>query len=147
MSISGHKIFGPQGVGALYVRRVSGKRRPLEPINFGGGQERGLRAGTIPVPLAVGLGEASRLAIAESARRTEDAIENRRTILNAIASIEHELNGDQSRCQSHVVNVRFPGVDSEALMIAIKEQLAISNGSACTTASYDPSHVLLAMGL
>lgn len=147
ISISGHKISGPQGVGALFVRRVSGKKRPLEPIVFGGGQERGLRAGTIPVPLVVGLGEASRLALVENASRQESAKANRKALLSTIASIEHELNGDQSNCQPHVINVRFPGVDSEALMMALKDQLAISNGSACTTSSYDPSHVLLAMGL
>jgi cysteine desulfurase len=147
ISISGHKIFGPQGVGALYVRRVSGKKRPLEPIVFGGGQERGLRAGTIPVPLSVGLGKASQLAMAENESREEKAEENRRRILEALAFVEHELNGDQRRCQPHVINIRFPGVDSEALMMALKEKFAISNGSACTASSYAPSHVLLAMGL
>lgn len=147
ISISGHKIFGPQGIGALFVRRVAGKKRPLEPIVFGGGQERGLRAGTIPVPLAVGLGEAARLSIKENEDRAEAAKKNRKAILEAITSIEHEMNGDQTRCQPHVINVRFPGVDSEALMMALKDKLAISNGSACTASSYDPSHVLVAMGV
>jgi cysteine desulfurase len=147
ISISSHKCFGPQGVGALFVRRTSGKKRPLEPIVHGGGQERGLRSGTIPVPLVIGLGEAARLALKEHDSRTEAAAKNRELILKALASIDHELNGDQSRCQPHVVNIRFPEVDGEALMMALKGSLAISNGSACTTTSYEPSHVLLAMGL
>lgn len=147
ISISGHKIFGPQGVGALFVRRASGKKRPLEPIVFGGGQERGLRAGTTPVPLTVGFGEASRLALSERDCRAKASVENRKAILDAIAPVAHELNGDQLRCQPHVINIRFPNVDSEALMMAMKDSIAISNGSACTSASYSASHVLQAMGL
>ena len=146
ISISGHKIFGPQGIGALFVNRKSGKKRPIEPIAFGGGQERGLRAGTIPVPLTVGLGEAARLAISECKSRRKASQEIRKMILKTLASVEHEVNGDQARCQCHVINVRFPDVDSEALMMALKDQLAISNGSACTTSNYAPSHVLVAMG-
>ena len=147
MSISGHKICGPQGIGALFVRRLSGRQRPLSSITFGGGQERGLRPGTIPVPLVVGLGEAARIALESIETRQENAAKNRTILLSALASLEHSLNGDQERCQSHVLNVQFPGVDSEALMMATSELLAFSNGSACTSADYKLSHVLTAMQL
>ena len=147
MSISSHKIFGPQGVGALLVRRFTRKNRPLAPIAFGGGQERGLRPGTIPVPLVVGFGEAAKLALDCFKIRREIAIENRKIAMNSLDLVKHFLNGDQKRCQPHVLNVRFPGVDSEALMMTLKEKLAFSNGSACTSADYNLSHVLKAMGL
>lgn len=147
ISISSHKIFGPQGVGALYVRRVPGEKRPLEPIFFGGGQERGLRPGTVPVPLVVGFGEAAQIASSESNSRRESAKAIRQKIMKDLSKIGYVANGEQDRCQPHVLNLRFPGLDSEALMMALKEQLAISNGSACTTSSYNPSHVLVAMGL
>ena len=146
LSISGHKIFGPQGVGALFVRRLSGMR-PLASITFGGGQERGLRPGTIAVPLVVGFGEASKLALEFHESRRMNAFKTRADALASLAGIEHFLNGDQERCQPHIINVRFPGVDSEALMMALKMQLAVSNGSACTASSYAASHVLQAMNL
>jgi cysteine desulfurase len=147
LSISGHKIYGPQGIGALRVRRRPGEPRRLAGVQFGGGQERGLRPGTVPVALAVGLGEAARLAAGEWQSRRAAALAVRKQLLRDLQSVEHRFNGDPSRCQGHVLNVSFPGVDSEALMLALRDKLSFSNGSACTSSSYQPSHVLVAMGL
>jgi cysteine desulfurase len=147
VSISAHKIYGPKGVGAICVRRKPGRRRPMVPLLFGGGQERGLRPGTLPVPLIVGLGKAAELALAEHQDRRERAANTKRSFLAALREVEHQVNGDVDRSQAHVVNVSFQGVDSEALMLALREVAAISNGSACTSSHYAPSHVLAAMGL
>jgi cysteine desulfurase len=147
VSISGHKIYGPQGIGALLVRRRSGQKRAVQPLLFGGGQERGLRPGTVPVALAVGLGEAARLAGREWESRQTAALAIRKQLLRDLEAVEHQINGDPTRCLPHVLNVSFPGVDSEAFMMATRDTIAVSNGSACTSASYKPSHVLEAMGL
>jgi cysteine desulfurase len=146
ISISGHKIYGPKGIGALYVRRREGQKRSLTALLYGGGQERGLRAGTMPVPLAVGLGAAAELAGQEFLQRRHTAAAVKERLLADLAAVEHHVNGDLSRSQSHVLNVSFVGVDSEALMMAVRNELAFSNGSACTSASYTPTHVLTAMG-
>lgn len=147
ISISGHKMHGPKGIGALYVRRRFGKRNPLSAILFGGGQERGLRPGTLPVPQIVGLGKAAQLASQEHLERREHASVIKQRLLSDLEQVEFQVNGDVTRSQSHVLNGSFVGVDSEALMIAVRDELAFSNGSACT--SHDPkrSHVLEAMGL
>jgi cysteine desulfurase len=147
LSISAHKIYGPKGMGALYARRIRAQRRPLTPLMYGGGQEMGWRPGTLPVPLAVGLGAAAELAGQEYEERRKLAGRVKDQLLLDLAAVEHIINGDASRTQTHVVNISFPGVDSEALMMAVREELAISNGAACTSASYSPSHVLEAMGL
>ncbi len=147
LSVSGHKIYGPKGIGALYARRRGTLKRPLTPLLFGGGQELGLRPGTLPVPLVVGLGKASELAGREFKKRREASGRVKERFLEAIASIEYRLNGEPQRTQSHVINLRFCGVDSEALMMAVRSELAFSNGAACTSATYKPSHVLKAMGL
>jgi cysteine desulfurase len=147
LSISGHKIYGPKGVGALFVRRLRSQRRPLTPLMYGGGQEMGWRPGTLPVPLIVGLGTAAEIAAREWPLRREAAARVKSDFLAEFAAVEHRINGDPARTQTHVVNVSFPGVDSEALMMAVREELAISNGAACTSASYSPSHVRKAMGL
>ena len=147
LSISGHKIYGPQGIGALRVRRRSGEPRRLAPLQFGGGQERGLRPGTTPVALAVGLGEAARLAGLEWRSRRAAALQVREQLLRELQGVEHRIHGDPARTQAHVLNVSFPGVDSEALLMSLRDRLSLSNGSACTSSSYQPSHVLVAMGL
>ena len=147
LSISGHKIYGPKGVGSLYARRINGKRRPLTPISVGGGQESGLRPGTLPVPLIVGIGASAELAGAEYQRRRIEAAEVKERFLHELGEVEFVINGDVNRTMAHVVNLSFSGVDSEALMLAVRSMIAISNGSACTSASYLPSHVLKAMGL
>jgi cysteine desulfurase len=147
ISISGHKIFGPKGVGALIARRRGYKRPPLKPLQFGGGQERGLRPGTLPVPLIVGLGLASELALRETAERALACRSYREGVLKALEPLGPVFNGDPEQELPHVLNLSFPGLDSEALILALKDIIAISNGSACTSHSYQPSHVLKAMGL
>ena len=119
----------------------------MQPLLFGGGQERSLRPGTVPVALAVGLGEAARLAGLEWENHRTAASRIREQLLHDLQVVEHHINGDPTRCLPHVLNVSFPGLDSEALMLSLRHTVAVSNGSACTAASYTPSHVLLAMGL
>jgi cysteine desulfurase len=147
MSVSGHKIYAPKGIGALVTRRRGYDRPPLEPLMYGGGQERGLRAGTLPVPLIVGLGIAAELALKEHAQREEFCRNYRNTILQALSPLNPTFNGDSARTLPHVLNISFSGLDSEAVMLALKDIVAISNGSACTSQNYSPSHVLTAMGL
>lgn len=146
ISISSHKIYGPQGIGALYSRRSGGKLNPLSPLMFGGGQERCLRPGTLPVALIVGLGKASELAKAELTKRNIAALRFKQTILSQLSTIAFDINGDLNQIQPHILNIHIPGVDSEALMMALRPSVAISNGSACTSRQYSPSHVLSAMG-
>jgi cysteine desulfurase len=107
----------------------------------------GYRPGTVPVPLVVGLGSAAELAGREHKERRQKAAKVKARFLQGLAALEHTINGDPLRTQTHVVNVSFPGVDSEALMMAVREELAISNGAACTSANYSPSHVFKAMEL
>lgn len=147
ISISGHKIYGPKGVGALIVRKRNGQRPALRPLVFGGGQEAGLRPGTLPVALVAGLGEAAECAASEHERRAAVCQELRGAILDGLAPLDIEVHGDLERTLPHVLNFSVPGLDSEAAMLILKDVVAVSNGSACTSTSYEPSHVLLAMGL
>lgn len=147
ISVSGHKIFGPKGVGALITRRRGYKRPPLAPLTFGGGQEHGLRAGTLPVPLIAGLGTAAQLALDNHNHRREMCLAYRQEVIATFQQLDAEFNGDLERTVAHTINVSIPGLDSEAVMLALKGAAAISNGSACTSHSYNPSHVLTAMGL
>ena len=147
LAASSHKIYGPQGIGALVIKRRENARVPLSSLVHGGGQERGLRPGTVPVALAVGFGKSSQLAKLECGSRAEASRVLRTAIFKELSRTEHSINGDSAKCQPHVTNIRFPGIDSEALMLVLRESYAFSNGSACTSTSYAPSHVLLAMGL
>lgn len=147
ISSSGHKIYGPKGVGALITRRRGFDRAPLKPLAFGGGQERGLRPGTLPVPLIVGFGVAAELAQKDHAKRVQGCLRFRQKLEGALLPLGPKLHGDSKHVLPHVVNLSFTGLDSEAVMVALKGDVAISNGSACTSASYKPSHVLKAMGL
>jgi cysteine desulfurase len=147
VSISGHKLYGPKGVGALVARRRNFERVPLTPLMVGGGQERGLRPGTIAVPLVVGLGLAAELTLRDYEHRRQRVLEIRKNALAAFAPLNAKIQGDEKRALPHVLNISFPGVDSEAVMLAWKGIAAVSNGSACTSQSYTLSHVLLAMGL
>ena len=147
ISYSGHKLFAPKGIGALVARRRGFTRPPLEPLMFGGGQERGLRPGTLPVALIAGFGLAAELAESEKEQRGKKCLERRKEFLKAISPLKPVFNGDQNRVLPHIVNVSFAGIDSEAAMIATKDLVSISNGSACTSSSIEPSHVLIAMGL
>jgi len=147
LSASAHKIYGPKGIGALIMRRRKFKRAPLAPIQFGGGQERGLRPGTLPVPLIAGFGQAAELCKKNHKQWTEKNRAFRKRLLDALGGFDYRINGMESRGMPHVVNLAFSGINSEALMLALKGVIAISNGSACTSQSYEPSHVLKAMGL
>lgn len=147
ISASGHKLFGPMGVGALVARRRGYRRPPLTPLAVGGGQERGLRPGTLPVPLVAGFGLAAELAVQEHQQRRQACLRYREQVLAGLAPLSPVINGNHHATLPHVLNVSLPAVDSEAVMVAWRGLLAVSNGSACTSASYEPSHVLAAMGL
>lgn len=147
VSISGHKIYGPKGIGALICRRRGFESPPLTSLQFGGGQERGIRPGTLPVPLIVGLGVASELAAKHHAEREKANRQIRDRMLEALRPLNPSINGDPARIAAHCINVTFDGVDSEAAIVALKDIAAVSNGSACTSQSYEPSHVLESMGL
>ncbi|XP_055376379.1 cysteine desulfurase, mitochondrial-like [Condylostylus longicornis] len=145
MSISGHKLYGPKGIGALFVRRKPRVR--LEPIQSGGGQERGLRSGTVPAPLVVGLGKACQLAIEEIDydHKWIEFLSNR--LIDKITSQLPQVirNGDPKQTYSGCVNLSFAYVEGESLLMALKD-VALSSGSACTSASLEPSYVLRAIG-
>ena len=148
MSLSGHKIYGPKGIGALYVRR----RRPrveLQPIITGGGHENGLRSGTLPTPLIVGLGEAARLAALELKKESARLSALRDELLKGLqkACPDMQVNGTLEARLPNNLNVSFSGIDSEALMLSLRDSVAVSNGSACTATDWKSSYVLKAMGL
>lgn len=146
-SASGHKVFAPKGVGALVMRRRSFRRVPLTPLMLGGGQERGLRPGTVAVPLVAGLGLASELAERGHVERRARCADLRRDLLLSLTPLGAVVHGDEASVVPHILSFHLPSVDSEALMVLWKDEVAISNGSACTSASYTPSHVLTAMGM
>lgn len=147
LSLSAHKICGPKGIGALYVRALNPRAR-LEPILFGGGHEKGLRSGTLNVPGIVGLGAAARIAVAEMAeedarvRALRDRLEKRlrEEIPGAF------VNGSPTERLAGNLNIGFPGVRADGLMMDVRE-VAVSAGSACTSATPEPSHVLRGLGL
>uniref|UniRef100_A0A8B9QXE0 Cysteine desulfurase n=1 Tax=Anas platyrhynchos TaxID=8839 RepID=A0A8B9QXE0_ANAPL len=137
MSISGHKIYGPKGVGAVYVRRRPRVR--LEPLQSGGGQERGLRSGTVPTPLAVGLGAAyDHKRISQLAERLVTKI------MSEVPDVV--MNGDREHRYPGCINLSFAYVEGESLLMALKDVALSSGGSACTSASLEPSYVLRAIG-
>ncbi|MFC9880255.1 cysteine desulfurase DndA [Streptomyces libani] len=147
ISISGHKVGAPKGIGALLTRRRGWNRVPLEPIMYGGGQERKLRPGTLPVPLIMGLYEAAQSFHAKRDSWERDALALRERLLTALEKTRYTINGDPEHSVPHILNVSFDKLNAEALIVRIKDQAAIATGSACTSASYTPSHVLTAMGL
>lgn len=147
ISISGHKIYAPKGIGALVVRRRGYERPPLMPLVFGGGQERGLRPGTLPVALIVALGKAAELALHDCEKRSVRCAVIKREALAAFAKVGGVTTGDPAKSVASTLNVAIPGLDSEAVMLALKDVVAISNGSACTSQNYTVSHVLCAMEL
>lgn len=147
ISISGHKLYAPKGIGALIARRRDLQRPPLKPLMYGGGQERGLRPGTLPVALIAGLGLASELALKNHEKWAEICKGFKTRLLSAFAPLNPIINGDSDLTLPHVVNLSIPGLDSEAMIVTTKDLIAISNGSACTSKKYEPSHVLSAMQL
>jgi cysteine desulfurase len=145
-SLSGHKLYGPKGVGALFVRRRPRVR--LAPLFSGGGQERGLRSGTLPAPLIVGLGEACRLAAAEMAEEATRLAALRAALLDRLLATVPGLavNGSMAARIPGNLNLTFPAVSAQALMAAAPD-LCVSTGSACASAEIEPSYVLRAMGV
>lgn len=146
MSISAHKLYGPKGVGALYVRRRPRVR--IKPLMSGGGQERGMRSGTLATPLCVGLGEACRIASEEMAQENERLHHLRSMFLQGLRKSLEDIyvNGDLEQRIPGNINVSFAYVEGESLMMGIND-LSLSSGSACTSASLEPSYVLRALGV
>ena len=147
ISVSGHKIYAPKGIGALITRRRGYEKVPLKPLMFGGGQERGIRPGTLPVALIAALGEAAALSVAESGKWMESCASMKEEALKALLPLGGVPVGPEGAVISSTLNIRFPMLDSEALIVGLQGYAAISNGSACTSSSYKPSHVLKAMGM
>lgn len=145
MSISGHKIYGPKGIGALYVRRRPRVR--IEALQSGGGQERGIRSGTVPTPLVVGLGAACAVALKELDYDHQRIGKlSKRLIDQIMAALPNVIrNGDAEQTYAGCVNLSFSCVEGESLLMALKD-IALSSGSACTSASLEPSYVLRAIG-
>ncbi|XP_072985655.1 cysteine desulfurase, mitochondrial-like [Typha latifolia] len=146
MSLSGHKIYGPKGVGALYLRRRPRVR--VEPQMSGGGQERGIRSGTVPTPLAVGMGAACEIAAAEMDYDSRRVAALQERLLNGICSRLNGvvINGSVEHRYPGNLNLSFAYVEGESLLMGLKE-VAVSSGSACTSASLEPSYVLRALGV
>lgn len=148
LSVSAHKLYGPKGVGALIARRRHGAAPPLRPLAFGGGQERGLRPGTVPVPLVVGLGKAAQLAERDCAERAARCCAFRERALAQLAPLGPIVIGDPTRTLPHVLCVAFPGVTTPRLAARLAAHVSVSRGAACTDGTHEAfSHVLLAMGL
>src|SRR6185436_12180307 len=144
MSLASHKTYGPKGIGALYVRRKPRVR--IEAQMHGGGHERGMRSGTLPTHQIVGMGEAFRIAKAEMAEEGERIRALRDRLWKGLSEIDEVyINGDLTKRVPHNLNVSFNFVEGESLIMAIKD-IAVSSGSACTSASLEPSYVLRALG-
>lgn len=147
ISVTAHKIYGPKGIGALVARRRKYKRPPLQPLMYGGGQEQGLRPGTLPVPLISGFGLAAEKALINNKKWHKKCEDIKISAINMLEPLSPSYNGDITVALPNVLNFSLPNVNSEAAIITLKGIAAVSNGSACTSNSYNPSHVLTAMGL
>ncbi len=147
MAISAHKLYGPKGIGALYVRHNHPLPKPLAQIH-GGGHEKGMRSGTLNVPAIVGFGEAAALRLKEMSQEGKRLQDLRDKLEKGLLDIPNVfLNGSQDNRLPHVSNLAFAGVEGEELLKRINLKVAVSSGSACTSISPKPSHVLQAMGL
>ena len=149
LSASAHKMYGPQGIGTLILRKKKFKSPPVKSIMFGGSQEHGIRPGTIPTALVAGFGKACEIALSEYQTNLSKYQQIKKQIIEMLdsSSIDYIINGDVEYSIPNTINISFNGVNSEALMLATKQYCSISNGSACNSHSYKPSHVLTAMGL
>jgi cysteine desulfurase len=147
MAFTAHKMYGPKGVGALYVRRKNPRVKVTAQID-GGGHERGMRSGTLNVPGIVGFGKACEICMNEMEAETIRVSALRDKLQNALLKIEESyLNGDKEHKLPHVTNISFKYVEGEGLMMGFNKNIAVSSGSACTSASLEPSYVLKALGL
>ena len=147
MTLSAHKLYGPKGIGALAVRRAI--RPLLRPLILGGGQEEGLRSGTVPVPLAVGFGVAAGLARAEMAAEAVRLAQRRDRLFDRLrqAGLTLHLHGDPARRLTGNINFRIGQIDAETIIARVRDRLALSTGAACASAERTPSNVLRAIGL
>ena len=147
LAFSAHKMYGPNGVGALYFLRKNPWVKVTAQID-GGGHERGMRSGTLNVPGIVGFGKACEIARTDMAEETERVSKLRDKLQNALLQVEESyLNGDKEHKLPHVTNISFKYVEGEGLMMGFNKNIAVSSGSACTSASLEPSYVLKALGL
>ena len=147
MAFTAHKMYGPKGIGALYVRRKNPRVKVTAQLD-GGGHERGMRSGTLNVPGIVGFGKACELARLEMASDTERISKLRDKLENALKQIDESyVNGNPAHRLPHVSNISFKYVEGEGLMMGFNQDIALSSGSACTSASLEPSYVLKALGL
>jgi cysteine desulfurase len=145
VSLSAHKVYGPKGVGALVMARKRGVQ--LQPLQYGGGQERGLRSGTVATHQVVGMGEAFALARAAPAAEAQRIARLQERLWRGLSPLGGVLrNGDPARCVPHLLNLSFEGVEGESLLAAIRPHIAVSTGSACTSIHQEPSYVLRALG-
>lgn len=148
LSITAHKLGGPQGVGALILRRDRSYRRPpIKPLMYGGQQERGFRPGTTPVALVAGFALAAELCDAEMKDHMEKCSKIKGKLLSSVKDLDYKINGSQEYCLPNTINISFSGIDAEGIFLAMKENYAFSNGSACNSGSHAPSYVLTSMGL
>ena len=147
MSFSSHKMCGPKGIGALYIRAVRPRVRIMSSMH-GGGQERGMRPGTLNVPGIVGFGKAAEIAQKEMSDENKRFQKWSAKIIDALSDTSGAIhNGDPNKRLPHNISLTFPGIDGKAIINSISERIAISAGSACTTQTVEPSHVLLALGM
>ena len=147
MSFSSHKMCGPKGIGALYIRAIRPRVRVL-PSMYGGGQERNMRSGTLNVPGIVGFGKAAEIAQKEMSGEDKRFRKWSAKIIDTLSEATGAVhNGDPDKRLSHNISLTFPGIDGKAIINSISERIAISAGSACTTQTVEPSHVLLALGM
>ncbi len=147
MSFTAHKMYGPKGIGALYVSRKNPRVKVTAQID-GGGHERGMRSGTLNVPGIVGFGKAAEIARQSMAEEAERLRRLRDKLENALLQLEEtQVNGSREHRMPHVTNISFKHVEGEGLMMTFNQNIAVSSGSACTSASLEPSYVLVAMGL
>lgn len=149
LSASAHKMYGPQGIGTLVLRKKRYKLPPVKSIMYGGSQEHGIRPGTVPTALISGLGKACKIASAEYKSNIEKYQQFKKNILDILSSsgVDYSINGDIAFGMPNTLNISFKKVNSEALMLATRQLCSVSNGSACNSSSYKPSYVLSAMGL
>lgn len=146
MSLTAHKVYGPKGIGALYIRRRS-PRVQLAPQIHGGGQERGLRSGTLPTPQIVGFAKAVELALVEQASESQRLIQLRQQLWQQLSYLDGiHLNGHPTQRLPGCLNISIEGVDGAALLLRLQPVVAVSSGSACSSSRVSPSHVLTALG-
>lgn len=148
LSASAHKMYGPQGIGTIVLRKKRYKLPPVKAIMYGGGQEHGIRPGTIPTALIAGFGKACEIALNEYKSNYEKYQTTKKTIIHILdeSGLKYIINGDVENSIPNTINIAIEGVNSEALMLASRQYCGISNGSACNANSYKPSHVLESMG-